>query len=208
MNIAALEVCAYDYDAGRLASDFVPTKFTIRTGYSSARFSAGPAFPNPPGGPPAGPGGPPGGPREQRPDLRIVPPSTQVADGGESYAPAPAPTSAVASASMNTPRRPNVGGPRRLLVTMDETTDEDADRRRVGRICAILDEYPGDLPVELCFRIRGAETRFARGAVNAEYLDAVVPRLKALLGVLGEAGEVGEVEPARRESGLIAVGGA
>ena len=203
VNVAALEVCAYDYDAGRLASDFVPAKFTIRAGFSAARFSAGPAFPNPPGGPPAGPGGPPGGPREQRPDLRIVPSSIEaaVAEASETYT-TPAPSAAMP------PSRRAVGGPRRLLVTMDETTDEAADRRRVARLCAVLDEFPGDLPVELCFRVRGAESRFARGAVDAGSLDALVPRLKALLGVLGEVTEVGEAESARRESGLIAVGGA
>ena len=91
---------------------------------------------------------------------------------------------------------------------MDETTDEAADRRRVARLCAVLDEFVGDLPVELCFRVRGAESRFARGAVDAGRLEALVPRLKALLGVLGDAAEVGEAESARRESGLIAVGGA
>ncbi len=203
VNVAALEVCAYDYDAGRLASDFVPAKFTIRAGFSAARFSAGPAFPNPPGGPPAGPGGPPGGPREQRPDLRIVPNSIEaaVAEASETYT-TPAPSAAMP------PARRAVGGPHRLLVTMDETTDEAADRRRVARLCAVLDEFVGDLPVELCFRVRGAESRFARGAVDAGRLEALVPRLKALLGVLGDAAEVGEAESARRESGLIAVGGA
>ena len=112
------------------------------------------------------------------------------------------------SAASGVTRRSGVGGPRRLLVTMDETTDEGADRRRVGKICAVLDQYPGDLPVELCFRIRGAESRFARGAVNAGALDQLVPRLKALLGVLGDAAEVGEAEVERRETGFVAVGGA
>ena len=62
-------------------------------------------------------------------------------------------------------------GPHRLVVTMEETTDDAADRRRIGRVCSVLDEFPGDLPVELCFRIRGAESRFARGSVNAGALD-------------------------------------
>ncbi|MFA7248732.1 MAG: DNA polymerase III subunit alpha [Dehalococcoidia bacterium] len=196
VNIAALEVCAYDYDAGRLAADFQSAKFTVRSGFSTARFGAAPAFPNPPGGPPAGPGGPPGGPRERRPDLRIVPAS----DPGEAFEDAPAPESAVLRSA----------GPHRLLVTMDETTDDAADRRRIGRICGALDEYPGDLPVELCFRIHGAETRFSRGGVDPGRLELLVPRLRALLGVLGSAEEVGAAPAAvpAREAGFVAVGGA
>ncbi|MGE3858266.1 MAG: OB-fold nucleic acid binding domain-containing protein [Dehalococcoidia bacterium] len=209
VNIAALEVCAYDYEAGRLAADFAPAKFTVRAGFSAARFSAGPAFPNPPGGPPAGPGGPSGGPRERsdaRPDLRIVRPSADTAPAEAGVAEAPETYSAPSSSFA--PARRVAGGPHRLLVTMDETTDEAADRRRVARLCAVLDEFTGDLPVELCFRVGGTESRFARGAVDAARLDTLVPRLKALLGVLGDAVEAGDAEPARRESGFVAVGGA
>ena len=103
-----------------------------------------------------------------------------------------------------------------LLTTYDSVLSglllflgaEAADRRRVARLCAVLDEFPGDLPVELCFRVRDAESRFARGAVDGSRLETLVPRLKALLGVLGDAVEAGDAEPARRDPGLIAVGGA
>ncbi len=191
VNIAALEVCAYDYDAGRLAADFAPAKFMIRAGFSSPRSGTASASPNPP----SGPGGSPSGPREGRTDhLRLV----STAEPDEATTP---PASTRGSRAM-------IAGPRRLLITMDETTDEDADRRRIARICAALDEYPGDVPVELCFRTHGTETRFSRGAVDLDRMDILVPRLKALLGVLGEALEAGEAEPAQRESGFVAVGGA
>ena len=206
VNITALEVCAYDYDAGGLAADFQPAKFTVRTGLSSAPPGAVPTFPNQPGGPPAGPGGHPGGSRERRPDLRIVP----TPERDEMPAPAPPPSERAAL-------RRALDGPRRLLVTMEETTDAEADRRRVGRICAALDEYAGDLPVELCLRIQhnirdntqNNEARLSRGGVDPRRLDALLPRLKALLGVLGEAIEVGvDADLVPRETGLVAVGGA
>jgi hypothetical protein len=195
MTIAVQELCAYDYDAGQLAADFSPAKFVTRSGVAATRVNgaAGPRpLPNPPGTPPTGPGGAPGGIRGAsvggRPDLRIV----RVAEAEETFATAPADeeVASVTSLAVDT-------GPRRLVVAMDETTDEAADRRRIGRVCAALDEYPGDLPVELRLRLRGsAEAILTRGGVDPARLDLLLPRLKALLGVLGEAREVGTLEAA------------
>ncbi|GMU40547.1 MAG: DNA-directed DNA polymerase [Chloroflexota bacterium] len=180
VSIGVLEVCAYDPDAGRLAAGFTPSKFQLRAGGRSGyavREGAPPPY-NP------GPGGP--GPRStstpaetpRRPDLRIVPPA-----GAESE---PAPV---------TPRAAAEAGPRRLLVELEETTDEPADIRRIRRICATLDEVPGDLPVELRIKRRnGTVVRLERGAVAAADLERLVPRLKALLGVLGDAREAGSAE--------------
>ena len=92
-------------------------------------------------------------------------------------------------------------------MTLEETTDEGADRRRIGRVCAALDEFVGDVPVELCLRMQGTDARFTRGGVDAARLDQFVPRLRALLCVLCNVEDLG-VEPARREAGFVAVGGA
>ena len=194
LTVAAVELCAYDYDAGQLAADFAPARFVMRTGVAATRVNgpAGPRpLPTPPGTSPTGPGGVPGGPRGARPDLRIVPSGAPdetfagVAENEATYEP------------RAVEPRPQEAGPRRLVVAMDETTDEGADRRRIGRVCAALDEYPGDLPVELHLRLRAeGEAHLARGGVDPARLDILLPRLKALLGVLGEAHEIGVVEAA------------
>ena len=83
-------------------------------------------------------------------------------------------------------------GPHRLVILMEETTDEAADLRRVRRICAALDEHPGDLPVELRIRQRNERVaRLRRAGVDPASLGELTPRLRALLGVLGTAREVG-----------------
>jgi hypothetical protein len=98
-------------------------------------------------------------------------------------------------------------GPHRLVIVVEETTDEGADLRRVRRICAALDEQPGDLPVEMRIQHRDQRvSRMRRGAVNEAALADLTPRLRALLGVLGTAREVGAVEKARSTQ-LVAIGG-
>jgi hypothetical protein len=88
---------------------------------------------------------------------------------------------------------------------MEETTDEAADLRRLRKVCAILDEFEGDLPVELRVKTRGGEQiPFARGGVNAAELERIVVRLRPILGVLGGAHEAGAGE---RTAALAAVGG-
>ncbi|MEX2446283.1 MAG: hypothetical protein WD734_03000, partial [Dehalococcoidia bacterium] len=200
-NVAAMELCAYDYDSGRLAADFQPAKFQVRPGFVTARNAGPRPVPRPTGGPPSGPGGPPGGMRGDRPDLRLVAPLA-------SDARRDAPASAEAGDAPMEARA--ASGPRRLTVMMEETTDEEADRRRLRRICAALDEYPGDLSVELVLRLRGdQQARFQRRGVNPGDLERLTPRLRALLGVLGEVrdeGEGGTAEDVARHD-LVAVGG-
>ena len=96
------------------------------------------------------------------------------------------------------------------MVVLEETTDEAADLRRLSRILAALDETPGDLPVELRIKRRSGDLiRFERGAVSAEAIERLVPRLKGLLGVLGDAREAGADDVAvasTAEADLAAVG--
>ncbi len=195
LSIAAVEACAYDYDAGRLAHDFNPALFQIRRSAGGSYRQRRPEpvrAPQPPSG--GGPnGGQPAPTREGRPDLRLV-------SNEPEAAPAPAPAT----------HEIEDDGVHRLVVLMEETTDQDADLRRLRRICAALDEYPGDLPVELRIQQRNREVaRMRRGSVNAGALDQLAPRLRALLGVLGTAREVGVATPERVVSpaGLVAVGG-
>ena len=75
---------------------------------------------------------------------------------------------------------------------MEETTDEAADLRRLGRIFALFDEHPGDTPVEIVIRQRGgAAARLRRGGIDPGALEELLKRLRGLLGVLGEAREAG-----------------
>ena len=94
----------------------------------------------------------------------------------------------------------------RLRIALEETTDEAADRRRLRKICAVLDRHRGELPVELLIKLRsGDDVRLSRGAVDASATERMVPEINALLGVLGDVAEVGRPETAARE--LAAVGG-
>ncbi|MEX2032503.1 MAG: OB-fold nucleic acid binding domain-containing protein, partial [Dehalococcoidia bacterium] len=205
ISAGVLEACAYDQEAGRLSADYQPAKFQPRSsgGYSNGyRGSAGATAPrataaamretpapySPDGGPrPDGPGG--RAPSSDRRHLQVV--QTEPAGDDE------------------TPRdRVPVedSGPRRLLVRMEETTDEGADLRRLRKICAVLDEVPGDLAVELVIEQRGGhQARLVRGGVDPAAVERIAPRLKALLGVLGEVREVAGTEIGA--GALVAAGG-
>ncbi|MQC25380.1 MAG: DNA polymerase III subunit alpha [Chloroflexi bacterium] len=184
VSVGVLELSAYDAEGGRLASDFNASKFQVRSGGRSGYAVREGAPPPYRGG--SGPGGRPSegahdnaGTPHSRPDLRVV---ERGDDGGpEAAAPPPA------------PRR-----------------DEAADLRRLSRILAALDETPGDLPVELRIKRRSGDLiRFERGAVSAEAIERLVPRLKGLLGVLGDAREAGADDVAvasTAEADLAAVG--
>lgn len=171
LTVAAAEATAYDYEAGRPA-DTNLSRFVVRGTPSRLRAAEeSPPYPNPAPPPPApGPG--------RRPDLRIVAPDEPPASG-----PIEAPPSA-----------PGAGltGPHRLVITVEETTDEAADRRRLRRICALLDEHQGDVPVEIVVRQRaGVSARLRRGGISPPALEELLKRLRGLLGVLGEAREAG-----------------
>ncbi len=95
------------------------------------------------------------------------------------------------------------GGPRRLVISIEETTDEGADRRRMRRLVAMLTESAGDLPVQLSVRTRGGRVeRLALPGVAAAA--PLLPRVRALLGVLGEVAEHGAPAPASGADARIA----
>ncbi len=171
LNVAAAEATAYDYEAGRPA-DANLSRFIVRGVAPRLRAAEdSPAYDVPP------PSSPP--PTGRRPDLRIV-----TADG---------PPAAMEPVEVP-PTVPRVGlsGPHRLVITMEETTDEAADLRRLRRICGLLDEHAGDVPVEIVVRQRGgAAARLRRGGVGGDDLEELLKRLRGLLGVIGEAREAG-----------------
>ena len=79
---------------------------------------------------------------------------------------------------------------RKLRIIVEETTDENADIRRLRKICKILDPYSGDVPVELVIQRRdSAEVAFTRGTVEAMSLEKIVAQIRMLLGVLGKVEE-------------------
>lgn len=86
-------------------------------------------------------------------------------------------------------------GPRRLLIRMEETTDQGADRRRLAKICAALQAYPGELPVELqvfCGEDLRGRLELREHPVDGTMLQEVLAELNLLLGVLGSASEAGD----------------
>ncbi len=95
-------------------------------------------------------------------------------------------------------------GPRRLLIELDETTDEPADRRRVRKVIAVLASSPGAAPVELRVRTRsGSVQRLRLGTVALT--EDVIRLIQGLLGVLGTAREAGDQAYGRDDA--VAVGG-
>ena len=194
VSAGVMESCAYDQEAGRLvnfdASRFQP-RSSGRPAWQSRGIAEAPQTYRPngggPGGPPrGGPAGPTGGPGgRDRSHLSVVAPATEPI----STAPEPAVRDT---------------GPQRLMVELEETTDEAADLRRLRRLCALLDEFAGDLPVELRVTTRGGQVvALQRAGVDPEALERIVSRARPLLGVLGQVREAGA--PAERD--LAAVGG-
>ena len=190
LTVAAQELAAFDLDTEQLVNAN-PARFRIN-GNASRRASnqqyASQRGVRPSGTPEGGPdgrtppsGSPNGGSRQH---LRPV----QVAE-----------EPAVYEASVD-------DGPRRLRVRLEETTDESADRRRLRKICSILDRHRGKLPVELAIRRRdGGTVRLSRGTIEASAIERFIPEIRSLLGVLGGVEELGREEQSARE--LAAVGG-
>ncbi|MDA0351428.1 MAG: DNA polymerase III subunit alpha [Chloroflexi bacterium] len=186
LTVAAQELAAFDLDTKQLINSN-PARFRINGSRARAPEAAG--APGAPGGYAARPSGPPqGGPPPNGGSRQYLRP-VQAAEEPAVYESVP-----------------SDDGPRRLRISLEETTDEAADRRRLRKICALLDRHVGELPVELLIRRRdGGAVRLGRGAVDASVTERMVSEVRALLGVLGGVEEIGRVERGARE--FAAVGG-
>ena len=116
-----------------------------------------------------------------RPELRAVPASVDTAVTANGSG---------AATSGGRPATP-LDGPAQLRITMEETTDVAADRRRVERILRLIAEHAGQEPAELVVVERGGARSLLQLPPVAD-IDALVPLLRPLLGVLGRAERVGE----------------
>lgn len=185
LTVAIQALSIFDQQRGELA-DYRPDHFQPRVvGGRDART---------PGG------GPPGGGPGPRP-LREAPAP------GRSHATRPAPGQrgdAPAEGDRGGPGGPGpraaldpelAAGPPRLRVTMEETTDERADRRRLARICQTLAGSPGDTPVELEVIVRGGRRELLHLAERVTPAPELLSELRALLGVIGRVQEAGRAEP-------------
>jgi len=212
VSVGVFEACAFDQEAGRLSADFQPAKFQVRSGgsgyggYGGGGYGqrgareTGPTYrPNGPGGGGNGGGGVP------RPDR----PSEGAADGAARRHLQAVPPSNEDDASTENRAPVEDRGPARLVVRMEETTDEAADLRRIRKMFALLDESPGALPVEVVIEQRaGEQARLQRGGVDPAAVERLIPRMKAILGVLGEARATGAAEGVMQGAGeFAAVGG-
>ena len=187
LTLAAEALAAYDQDAGA-PLDFDPAQFV--PGRGRRRRGGGGRNGNADGYGAAN-GAADGG----RPELRAVSASvdtTVAANGGS------------AAASGGRAEAP-IDGPPRLRITMDETTDVAADRRRVERILRLLAEHAGGESAELLVEERGG-ARLLLQLPSVADIDALAPLLRPLLGVLGRAERVGEdvaADPVMAAAGAV-----
>ena len=185
LTVAAQSLAGYDSEGGQLLTPDLTQFRSNSGGRSSIR---------PRQLPPPSPDGPRGGihlneERAEyldRPALRAVEPMQD--------SPGAAPENAANEATSNVADVAAAGelsGPPRLRVTMEETTDEAADRRRLKKIVEILGGAPGEQPVELAIMLRTGTTEVLRLPGIAD-IEAAIPQLQALLGVLGNARRIGD----------------
>ena len=201
LTLAAVALAACDSETGK------------PLGLDPAQFPRVEARPAPGGGSPDGNGGGPGGGR--RPALRAAPSNGNghaggAADGNGHAAPAPngnghgAPAAAGAGrAAARGAGGPPADGPPRLLVTMEETTDAAADRRRVRRVLELVAARPGEWPAELFVTGHGGGTLLRLPPVDD--IDALARDLLPILGVLGRASRAGDAAGASSGAALAAV---
>ena len=201
LTLAAVALAACDSETGKpLGLD--PAQFPR----VEARPASGVGAPDGNGGGPRGGGG--------RPALRAAP-----SNGNGHASPAPnghggggAPNGHGAPANGNgavrAPGRgapaPPADGPSRLHVTMEETTDAAADRRRVRRILELVASRPGAWPAELLVRQRDGSAALLR-LPPVDDIDALARDLLPILGVLGRASRAGEAAGAASAPALAAV---
>ena len=182
LTVAVQELAAYDPEARSLI-DFDPSRFRPRSPRADSRSSSGSSNgAAPDNGPP-----------------NVAPRAADDAAGGAngrsrlraveaSPPPPPEPSSRLALEAQV--------GPPRLHITMEETTDEHADRRRLEKVLARLTAQPGELPVELMIQTRDGRLERLQLHDGVAMSQDLVPQIKGLLGVLGNAGEVGDRAPA------------
>jgi len=169
LSIAVQHLTAYDLERRELVN-FEPARFRTIPGARTERprtYSGGPGGSGGPGS------GGPRGQRDERPDLRTVE-SSGNRQGTASERPA------------------ERLGPPRLRISVEETSDETADRRRIHRLCAALDEHSGVVPVELVLTSQLGHTSTLRLPMTVAPSEALLSRLEALLGVLGRAQVLGD----------------
>ena len=182
LTVAVLALAACDQDASEPIS-FDPAEFAPARGRRRPRAR--------------------GADGEQRngngaaPALAAVPPSPSAAANGGGNGNG---SREAARAPDGAPAGPPDGGPARLWILIEETADEAADRRRIGRIVRLLAEQPGDCPAEIEVRTRGGRVQLLRLPPVAG-VDALLPRLAALLGVLGRAALAGGADLAAARAG-------
>ena len=186
LTLAAQALAAYDQDAGELL-DFDPAQFVPAKG-RRRRSGGGP-------GRNIGPNGAQSHTESRargdgRPRLEAVPSAARNGDGAAGDGSPPATRDQADRAAPQS-------GPPRLWITIEETTDEAADCRRLARLCRLLHERPGDLPVELQIVTRGGRVELLR-LPPVDDIEALLPLLQALLGVLGRAEPAGAPEGAAR----------
>jgi len=97
----------------------------------------------------------------------------------------------VAPSNVSTMVGSEQAGPPRLQITMEETTDEAADRRRLRRVLDVLTRNNGELLAELCLTLRGGAVERLRLPGVAD-IESVIPELQPILGVLGTARRAGD----------------
>ena len=176
LTVVVEKLCGYDMDAGQVVNAD-PSMFIGAARPASAVVAETPGpLPTPPDG----------GRRDEASTERTdVRPALRAVEREPIEA---APAAPVASTARDT-------GPLRLRITIEETTDEGADRRRLQRILAILAREPGDQPVELALRLRSGQTQVLRLEVGVADAEALVPEIQPLLGVLGQAQRLGSAVP-------------
>ena len=199
LTLSVEALAAYDQEQRR-PLNFDASKFAVTRGARRRGRQRNGATPPPPaqasnGAGPDGPNGsgPNGG--GPGPRLRAVPSNGATAANGA------ASNGAVPRTLPATPTE----GPERLFIAMEETTDVAADERRLRRIVALLEQHPGEYPVELVILWRDGTSARLQMAQSVADIDAIAGALARLLGVLGRAERAGGAAEAAPR--LAAVGG-
>jgi DNA polymerase-3 subunit alpha len=176
LTVAVEKLCGYDMDAGTVVNAD-PSMFIGAARPAAAVAAEAPRpQPTPPGG---------GGGRDDATDRSETRPTLRAVEREPAEV---SPAAPIASTDRD-------AGPLRLRITIEETTDEGADRRRLQKVLAILGRHPGEQPVELALRLRSGQTQVLRLEAGVADVEALVPEIRPLLGVLGQAQRLGSAVP-------------